>query len=202
MPHGVRRIPSGSQRSGRYRSIPGRSKAKSIEVLWIRAEVTPCPLHRSDQASPSRTFICGEAIVIGCELPLYRSADEVVLPFSTPIRRGLQSLAQFSGEPYSDAIVFHCLSDILPTLSDIRHVAALTNSPKSTPYFQPVPPNCKVRLVTMLCLERRGICQRGIPNPPLFGGPASAAVPSGQCEQDTGRTHFFPIAHIPPPLGS
>ncbi|MGA2157558.1 MAG: hypothetical protein ABSH37_24380, partial [Bryobacteraceae bacterium] len=52
-------------------------------MRWICAEVPARPPHRSDQAGLLRTFVCGEYIVVGRELPLNGSANQVGLTGSS-----------------------------------------------------------------------------------------------------------------------
>jgi len=76
-------------------------------MRWICAEVPACPPHCSDQASLFRTFVCGEYIVFGRELPLYGSANQIGLTGSSAKSGSPQPLAQSGREPYGNAIVVH-----------------------------------------------------------------------------------------------
>src|SRR2546427_2653595 len=125
MVHGVRRVPRGRPRSGRCQLIPACSRpTKSIEVSWIRTEISADSAHGSDQPSPLRTFVSGDYIVLGRKLPLDGSAHQVRLTRTADRGSLLQPSAQVSGKPHCDSIVFH-LSNILADLSDIRECSRL-----------------------------------------------------------------------------
>jgi len=108
----------GDDRAGIYQIWSHSRATKSIKMPAIRTEVPAGPLHGSDQPRLFGMFICSECIVFGGQLPLHGCSNQVELPCSPATSGRPQPLAQFRGEPHSDAIVLH-LSDILSDLSDI-----------------------------------------------------------------------------------
>ncbi len=70
-------------------------------------------------------LVCGDFFVLGRELPLHRSSNDIGLPGAVSLSSVRQAAAQFGGKPYSNPGSPSSLSDILPVLSDIRKDSSL-----------------------------------------------------------------------------